>query len=123
MSNGTETSSFIANNNCFYFKANIGVLDSIVSELPEPTVEEHDLMKRISKKVRFQYDPETFSNPTLQSFYKTLEALIYEEEEQPSDDFTLPDVDAQDAKIEPFLEDILAEFGSVSGNIVLITCT
>lgn len=54
-----------------------------------------------------------FSNPSLQSFCTHLEASVYDEELKEIEDLTLPDLNSQDKKIEPFLEQIDEEFGQV----------
>lgn len=90
------------------------MLDPVLNTLPEPTLEQINLMENVCKKLRFKYQPGQFSNPTLQTFYKNLEALVYDEQAQPITDLTLPDYERQDAKIEPFMDQIIEEFGEVS---------
>lgn len=98
----------------FFFVANIGALDSLVSPLPEPTAEQVDLLEKICKKLRFRYQYETFSNPMLESFYANLEALVYDEEVKEIVDLSLPDLERLNEKLGPFLEQINEEFGPVS---------
>lgn len=50
----------------------------------------------------------------LESFYTNLEALVYDEEVKEIEDLTLPKLSMQDEKLDPFLEEIEEQFGSVS---------
>lgn len=77
-------------------------------------MEQKELFKDLCKKLRFKFQPEQFGNPTLQAFYKNLEALVYDEEPDPLEDLTMPDLDRIDPKIDPFLGRIDEEFGTVS---------
>lgn len=93
--------------------ANIGALDALVRPLPEPMPEQVALLERLCRKLRFEYQPNIFSNPMLESFYANLEALVYDEEVAEIKDLTLPDLEVQDPRIAPFLEQIDEEFGQV----------
>lgn len=55
-----------------------------------------------------------FSNPSLQTFYANLEALVYDEEAKEFEDLSMPNYVMQDPKIEPFVTQIKEEFGTVS---------
>lgn len=92
----------------------MSVLDPYIQSLPEPSPEHVRLMTNFAKKLRFKYRPEMFSNPALQSFYTNLEALVYDEEAKEIEDLTLPEINLQDGKIAPFLDDIEEAFGIVS---------
>lgn len=81
--------------------------------LPEPTAEQVSLFEKMSKKLRFKYRPEDFDNPSLHSFFTNLEALVYDEEAKEIVDLTMPEYELQDQKIEPFLQEIENEFGTV----------
>lgn len=98
----------------FNLIANISVLDSVIQPLAEPTPEQVSLMEKMCKKLRFQYRPEAFSNPALQSFYANLEAQVYDEEVKEIEDLTMPEYHVQDEKIEHLIQDIEDEFGIVS---------
>lgn len=92
---------------------NIGNIDSIKLPLPVTTPEQVSLLEKMCKRLRFKYRPEQFDNPSLQSFFTNLEALVYDEEAKEINDLTMPDLSIQDSKIEPFLQQIEEEFGTV----------
>lgn len=66
------------------------------------------------KIFRFKYESDFFPNPSLASFYSNLEALVYDEEVQVSEDNSIPRCEEHDQKIQDFLDDIEEEFGTVS---------
>lgn len=70
-------------------------------------------MEKICKKFRFTYNPDLFANPMLTSFYSNLEALVYEEEVEETQDVTVPPYDDQDKKIFELIDAITEEFGTV----------
>lgn len=53
----------------------------------------------------------------LAAFYSNLEALVYEEEVEESEDVTKPPTDDQDKKIFEFVDAITEEFGTVTIDI------
>lgn len=88
-----------------------------MNPLPEPTPIQVSLLEKLCKKLKFTYHYESFSNPALQSFYANLEATVYDEEMKEINDLSIPNLEWQDKKIDPFLHSFDEEFGSVSRNI------
>lgn len=81
--------------------------------VPKPTPEQVDLLEKLCKKLRVEYNVQKVFNPSLQSFYTNLESAVYDEEPKPVEDWTLPDLELHDQEVQPFLEQIDEEFGSV----------
>lgn len=92
-------------------------------------------MKKIAKKLKFNYKSDTFENPFqrvsariicllflvyfhyflfLKTFYANLEALVFEEEGETIEDTTLPDINFQDSKIQTYVDELTDIFGRVS---------
>lgn len=89
------------------------MLDSVVNPLPPLSTEQVSIFESVCKKLAFKFRPDMFCNPSLQSFYTNLEALVYDESANEIEDLTLPEYSVQDPKIEPFLQEIEEEFGTV----------
>lgn len=96
------------------FTANISVLDSVLTPLKQPALTEVELLENVCKKLRFKYQSNLFANPMLASFYSNLEALVYDEEAQETDDVTIPQYENHDQKIQEFIDAIAEEFGMVN---------
>lgn len=80
-----------------------------------PTVSDAmiEVFEKIAKKLRFEYDPRTFSDPTLKDFYAKIEALAYDENEAVFEDDTVPDKVAQDRRIEELIQEFNEAFAEV----------
>lgn len=112
--------------------ADIRNLDVFKSDVPEIPAIGIDAMKKLVKKLKFNYTADTFENPSqrvsreigyrcvfpfhfvlLKTFYSNLEALVFEQEGETIEDTTLPDVDLQDTKIQPVVDELSDIFGRV----------
>ncbi|KAG4073284.1 hypothetical protein HA402_008630 [Bradysia odoriphaga] len=87
---------------------NLDVFDSEVPEIPDNGI---DTMKKLVKKLKFNYKPDTFENPFQRTFYANLEALVFEEEGEVIEDSTMPDITFQDGKIQPIVDELIGIFG------------
>ncbi|XP_033119384.1 X-ray repair cross-complementing protein 5-like [Anneissia japonica] len=65
-----------------------------LQKMPKATPEQVDKAKEIIKKLQFKYNPSSFENPALQTFWRNLEVLALDKD-MPEEftDFTAPDVD------------------------------
>jgi ATP-dependent DNA helicase 2 subunit 1 len=79
---------------------------------PSVTAEQLDLMKKITKKLRFRYSPSQFEEPTLITRYTNIEAIVFESSRVSEiEDTTLPDREYQDSKIQQLVQEVTTIFG------------
>ncbi|XP_077294862.1 inverted repeat-binding protein [Arctopsyche grandis] len=89
-----------------------------VNEHSEVSDEQLECMRKIVGKLKFDFTPEKFENPKLQTLNNAIEALaLNEAEPQPIEDTTLPDTDTQNERISGFVDNFHTLFGpfNVSG--------
>jgi len=78
-----------------------------IEEHPKAEEQQIDKMKEIIDKLKFTYTPDAFENPSLQKFYRCLEAFALDRDEvEEFKDLTEPDVE----RIEKKAGDLINEF-------------
>ncbi|KAJ6635353.1 ATP-dependent DNA helicase 2 subunit 1 [Pseudolycoriella hygida] len=92
-------------------QTDIRTLDIFQSQVPELTAAEIDTMKKMIKKLKFTYKLDTFENPSQRTFFANLEALVFEQKEEMTEDNTLPDTNLQDSQIQSLVDELTEIFG------------
>jgi ATP-dependent DNA helicase 2 subunit 1 len=90
------------------FANDIRDLSALFVERTETSEEMNAAMKKIITKLRVNYNPTMFENPVVSRIYSAIEAVEFDDDidEDLEKDTTLPNLEAQDTRIEPFVDQI-----------------
>jgi ATP-dependent DNA helicase 2 subunit 1 len=96
------------------YAADIRNLEKLIK--PDVAVEESEieLMRKMIRKIRLNYNPKLFENPSLKTLYKNIEGIVFGSTDLDDFDVTVPDLEYQDRKIGAIVENINEVFGKVS---------
>ena len=94
-------------------------MDKIVRSGADVQENEIDAVRKMIRKIRFNYNPQFFENPGLKTVYKNIEGLVFGGTNLDDYDITVPDLDYQDQKIGPLVENINEIFGKVYATIFM----
>lgn len=99
----------------FAFVDHVSHLPQFDIPAPQPTEAMVTVMEKICKKLRCNFDPSCFENPTLGYFITKLEALAYNEMASEYEDTSKPDIEKQDERIGELASQFMELFGQEHG--------
>lgn len=89
------------------FAGDIRDLSEVIKKSPELDTDVSKAIKKVIGRLRLNFNPTMFFNPAVRKIYKTVEKNEFEESDDEEEvDSTMPNVDAQDERIEQFVKNL-----------------